>query len=247
MPEGPFGFRRLTGIGPFVTSNPSNGGGNGGGSGPSRPVDRFIVHYTFGHTVWNSIRNSARMGWKADQDTLIFAVSSASRQESWERNPGPEYDDENEWVERGAIPLARNLDFSSALDTLPARETNLSGSSTTALGTRFWFEFRQDSEITNQGKETLPAEANPIRFPAADGDREMIEEWADSFGGEIFRVKGAVFDEQFADAGFDAGSPVGEFHNDYHVRITDIQSTGELEDVWNGAQDLMERVVRKHS
>ena len=207
----------------------------------------FLVNYEFGHYIWTSILNSPYIDWTED-DQLDYAASSPYNSERYKRNGGNDYPSPAEWVTGGVgLPLAVNLDHQTDYKRLTPDSTNIGGRSTTTLGTRYWFEFRQDSGdvIPGEGLDVHPVDANPLRIPAPEEWRDEIREWARSYPrGEITRVKSAVFEERFAEAGFDGTSHAGKTHQDFHVKIPGIEDRDTLRQVWDESVELVQRIVR---
>lgn len=212
------------------------------------------MDHELGHYIWNTVENNTYMNW-TEEDYLNFVQASDTDQERWRRIGGKSYESPGDWSDPlgfsgnfFSVNLERSRDYPKRF----FNAANISGSCTTTIGVRFWFEFSQrlgDREGLEPGQKTpfAPVVANPIRIPAPDDWRGEVEEYARSFeGGEITRIKSAVFDERFEEAmGTTEATMVNEY-NDYHVKIPGIETKDEFRTVWNGAQALTDRVVRAY-
>lgn len=214
------------------------------------PLERWILDYDFGHYIWTSILNSAYIDW-TDNDHLNFAVASKRNQHRWRRSGGNSYESPDEWATATVgLNYVTHLRVNNDLKTAHISQTNVSGTSTTTLGVRYWFEFNQrlgDRDGLEPGEKTPagPVVASPVRIPAPDGWRDDIQEWAGSYpGGEITRVKPAVFDERFSEVtGMSEAEAVNRF-NDFHVKIPGIEDRDTLQQVWDESVQLVQRIVR---
>lgn len=213
-------------------------------------LEDFIVNYEFGHYIWTQIQNAPYVDWM-DDDSLDYAVGSSSS-ERYKRIPAGNYRSPADWTTTG-LNLSTNLEYANDLALNSPRFQQLGGACTTELGTRFWFEYEQrilderpDDLVPGEPTPIGPAVADPIRIPAPESFREDIREWAQSYpGGEITRVKGAIFEERFADAGVEGpDSYVGKTHRDFHVKIPDIEDRETLRSVFDESVEMVQRVVR---
>jgi hypothetical protein len=212
--------------------------------------DDPVVGFRLAHEIWEAITRRTQVYFPPNKDLYIELYASFSgfgqdpeKYRRYGTRPEKQFfadDGEVQTVEGYPRPdiwsAGKSLgsdspgfDFSqNAVDT-----TVVSGSASTSLGTRFWFEI--------QGKDPDSPAANPIRIPAPEELRDDIREYAESYGGEISRVKGVVFEQRF---GMGDTSEFGPNHSDFHVEIPSIQSRGEVVDIMNGALDLTERAAR---
>lgn len=211
-----------------------------------------LVGFRLGHEVWKAITDSPRVYWPDDRELYLELYASFKGVGSRDPQRYRRYGDRPEqsyFTEDGDVANVEGYpnpglwtagqqlgSDSPGFDFQDNRvdQTIVSGSASTTIGTRFWFEIQQPDASVSE------ADINPIRIPAPDSLREPIREWADDIGGEVTRVKGAVFEERFdtAGGGFNYG------HQDFHIKYEGATSRSEIMDVMGGALDFAERAAR---
>jgi hypothetical protein len=212
-----------------------------------------LVGFRLGHEIWQEITRRARVYWPDDRELYLELYASfrgfGARDPTKYRRFGtrPEqtfftddggvdevegYPNPNLWSQGQSLGSdSPGFDFQD--NTVD--QTIVSGSASTTIGTRFWFEIQQ------RDADEPVAEINPIRIPAPDSMRDAINEWAENLGAEVTRVKGAVFEERF---NTETGNDFGYGHQDFHIKYENATSRGEIMDVVEGALDFAERAAR---
>ena len=209
-----------------------------------------VVGFRLGHEVWQAITRRTQVYFPDDKDLYLELYAAfnnfSADPEKYRRygtRPTNQYFDADGdvqevegyprpglWTQGQTLGSDRpGFDFQQ--NTVD--RTVISGSASTTLGTRFWFEI--------QGRDPDSPVVNPIRIPAPEELRSEIKEYAQSYGGELTRVKGVVFEERF---GMEETSEFGPDHSDFHIKVPSVQSRGEVVDIMNGALDLTERAAR---
>ena len=215
-----------------------------------------LVGFRLGHEVWQEIGNRARVYWPDDRELYLELYASfkgvGSRDPQRYRRYGDRpvntvFTDNGEMGTEDLEGYPRpdlwtagqqlgsdspGFDFQD--NTLD--QTIVSGSASTTIGTRFWFEIQQPD-----ASEPV-AQVNPIRIPAPDSFRGEINEWAEDVGAEVTRVKGAVFEERFNTS---SSRDRGFGHQDFHIKYEDATSRSEILDVMRGALDFAERAAKE--
>jgi hypothetical protein len=212
-----------------------------------------LVGFRLGHEVWEAIARRARVYWPDDRELYLELYASFSgigskdpqRYRRYGERPEQSFFTEDGDVEKvDGYPNPKLWTAGQSLGSdspgfdfqdNTVDQTIVSGSASTTIGTRFWFEIQQPDA------DEAVADINPIRIPAPDSMREPINDWIDGLGGEVTRVKGAVFEERFDTEG---GGDFGYGHQDYHIKYEGATSRAEIMDVMEGALDFAERAAR---
>lgn len=218
-------------------------------SGLKYPDADWTTGVLLAHRMWHEVSDRTRVYWPDDRDAYLELYQSlwggeTERARRYGDRPENSYFGDDGVVHVDGYPEPDLWTAGSITDTdnpgfvfkeKKVKMSNINGSAYTTLGTRFWWE------ITQRGRKE-PVEIDPIRIPAPEALRDDIEDWARDIGGEVTRVKGAVFDERFGSVSGGGEAPKG--HQDFHIKYGGARTRDEVMGVFEGALDLVERGVR---
>lgn len=246
MPRGPFGFRRLFGIGPFVETD--GGGGDDGGFVPPSVSHQWVVDHRLAHHIWEKTEKSNAVGW--GPFTILLSAfmnffEGRGRHDSlnnwlFTRVTGELYD-ENMWYK---VPNKMHLENPKSIDDkVPVHRvfephtnrtqpeaTQVTSQQYTVHGGMFTYDYNQDDDGPGRLFGRIPV------------PREMSEEARTHFEGtgyEYFEFQNRTYSSQFGDPlpGMD-----DYFHP--HYRNKNITSSEEAKLFIDGAFELMEKGVK---